>query len=328
MWYYLTDHLEGGPSEGEWMPTKYSPFLFSSGTADPPKLLRTPPDQNYLTPAVRITGLALMSISLLCSILLAFAVWYYEDQKTIKSNQPVFLYILLIGTFVMAWSILFLSFDESNVSTEEYDEPPFLDVSCTLFPWFLTLGYILIYSAMFMKLWRLNRVLQSFRSKVHVKQVLWPCIALLGVSVIILTVWTTVEPLQWERNPVDEEFPQDETYGQCASPNDIWFTVSLGVVLLVTTLLAGFMAWRTRDVDAKFSESNWIFTTIVLQVQILIVGIPVLIIVQRQSADATYLGRVLLIWTMTISTMALMFGPKLMHPLSQICRPFEQQDHP
>merc|ERR1712232_1000698 len=98
----------------------------------------------------------------------------------------------------------------------------------------------------------------------------------------------------------------------------------MGIIILVfvmvtATVLAGLMSCKTKDVDKKFSESSWIFTTIVLQFQVLIVGIPILIIVQQQSADATYMGRVLLIWTITMSTLVLMFGPKLLPILSPSC---------
>jgi len=67
------------------------------------------------------------------------------------------------------------------------------------------------------------------------------------------------------------------------------------MILLAATVLTGWMAWKTKDIDAKFSESSWIFITIVLQFQVLVVGSPILIILEQQSAEATYVGRVLLI---------------------------------
>jgi len=317
LWYDLTDILEGGPVEGEWTPTKDGPFLFADGTPTPPKLLRDIPEQNYLGSGVRITGLALMTVSLICSVAFTLMVYVYREKALIKSNQPFFLYVLLMGTFVMAFSILFLSFDESTlgVKAEEVqaaEEPGFLDVACTVFPWFLCVGYVLIYSALFMKLWRINRVLSGIRSKVEVKQVVWPAVTLLGITAIILAVWTGVDPFEWERFPVDENEPLGESYGQCTSSHSLLFVIILALVMLAATILAGFMAFKTKDVDSKFSESSWIFTTIVIQFQVLVVGIPVLVIVQKQSADATYLGRILLIWTMTMSTLVLMFGPKLL----------------
>jgi len=219
-----------------------------------------------------------------------------------------------MGIFVMAWSILFLSFDELafGASEEGQEEPRFLDVACAIFPWLVSLGYILIYGSLFMKLWRINRLLQGVRTKVDVKQVAWPFMALVGIAVIILSVWTATDRWQWERVLVDENEPQGETIGQCTSENGTAYTAALAGVMVVTTLLAGFMAYKTKDVDSRFSESSWIFTTIVLQFQVLVVGIPILIIVQQQSTDAFYLTCVLLISTLTMSTLVLMFAPKLL----------------
>ena len=184
----------------------------------------------------------------------------------------------------MALSILFLSFDESTLTASELEqEPKFLDFACAAFPWFLSLGYTTIYGALFMKLWRINRVLQArHRTRVDVKHVVWPFVTLVGVSIVILTVWTIVEPWQWERFPVDENEPLGESYGQCTSPNDLVFIIILACIMVTATVLAGLMSWKTKDIDSKFSESSWIFTTIVLQFQVLLVGIPILIIVQQQ----------------------------------------------
>jgi len=312
LWYYLTDILIDGPVDGQWITAEDGPFIFSDGTPSAPTPLRDNPNI-YLSSSVRIVGLTLMSVSLLLSAIVALLVYLYRDQQIIKRNQPFFLYVLLMGTFVMAWSMLFLSFDELafGASEEDQQEPRFLDDACAVFPWFISLGYILIYGSLFMKLWRINRLLQGVRTKVDVKQVAWPFIALVGITVIILSVWTSTDRWQWERVLVDENEPQGETIGQCTSENDTAYTAALTGVMVVTTMLAGFMAYKTKDVDSRFSESSWIFTTIVLQFQVLVVGIPILIIVRQQSPDAFYLTCVLLISTLTMSTLVLMFAPKL-----------------
>jgi len=212
----------------------------------------------------------------------------------------------------MAWSILFLSFDELalGASAEGQEEPRFLDIACAIFPWFVSLGYILMYGALFMKLWRINRLFQSARTKVYVKHVVWPFIALLGITIIILTIWTATDRWQWERVLVEDE-PHGKTIGQCTSEYDIAYISALAGIMVGTTVLAGVMAYKTKDVDKTFSESSWIFTTIVMQFQVFVVGIPILVIVQQISSNAFYLTCVLLICSLTMSTLGLMFGPKL-----------------
>jgi hypothetical protein len=315
LWHYLTDILEGGPVYGEWKMTEEGPFLFPDGTPEPPKLLRDPPDQNYLSLGARIFGLTLMSISLLLTLLVTFLVYNYQGQSIIHHNQPFFLYVILLGTAVLAFSIIFLSFDEAALSAAPEDDPPeFLDTACMTLPWFLSLGYSLIYGALFMKLWRINRVLQCSRARrksIGIKKVIWPCVLMLSASVTVLTVWTAVDPFQWKRTPIDPDEPQEESFGQCASSYEMIFICILGAVTFTPLVMSMFMAYKTKDIDSKFSESSWAFMTIVFQVQVLVVGIPILIIVKQKSKDATYMCLVMLIWTLSMSTVILMFGPKL-----------------
>ena len=311
LWYYRTDILTGGPVNGQWETTNEGPFIFPDGTASAPTLLRDNPNI-YLRSSVRITGLTLMSVSLFLSALVALLVFLSRKEKIIERNQPFFLYVLLLGTFIMALSILFMSFDEQTLGASEGDEEPrLLDVACAMFPWFVSLGYVLIYGALFMKLWRINRLFQSVRTKVYVKHVLWPFVVLLGITIIILTVWTTTDCWHWERVLVDINEPHGKTIGQCTSEYGIAYISALAGVMVGATILAGVMAYKTKDVDKTFSESSWIFTTIVMQFQVWVVGIPIIVIVRQQSTDAFYLTCVLLICSLSMSTLVLMFGPKL-----------------
>mmetsp|Transcript_5779 Transcript_5779/g.14431 ORF Transcript_5779/g.14431 Transcript_5779/m.14431 type:complete len:1212 (-) Transcript_5779:165-3800(-) len=315
LWYYLTDILEGGPVDGKWKMTDKGPFLFADGTPLPPKLLRDPPEQNYLSFGWRVAGLTLMSISIFLTVLVTCLVIYYQFESIICHNQPFFLYIILLGTALLTFSIFFLSFDEAALGLAPEDpKPEFLDTACAFFPWFLSLGVILIYGALFMKLWRINRVLQCDRARrktVGVKKVVWPVVVLLVTSVTVLATWTAIDPFHWERNPIDLSEPDGESYGQCTSPYQMVFIYILGAIMGSATVLTMIMAFKTKDIDRQFSESSWAFTTIVLQFQVLLVGIPILVIVQQQSAEATYMCRVMLIWTLSVSTVVLMFGPKL-----------------
>ena len=254
-----------------------------------------------------------MSISLFLTLLVTVLVTRYQAESIIHHNQPFFLYIMLLGTAILAFSIYFVSFDEAALGAEPGDpEPGFLDTACTAFPWFLSLGYILIYGALFMKLWRINRVLQCNRARrktIGVKKVVWPVLLMLVASIVVLTTWTVVEPYEWERAPIYEE--EGESYGQCESPHHKIFISILGLIMGTAIVLTLIMAYKTKDIDRQFSESSWAFTTIVLQTEVLLVGIPILLIVQQQSAEATYICRVMLIWTLSVSTVVLMFGPKL-----------------
>jgi hypothetical protein len=81
------------------------------------------------------------------------------------------------------------------------------------------------------------------------------------------------------------------------------------------------------------SESKWIFTLVLVQIQVsawvqgpssaqpmelslcfkkvILVGLPVVGILQTVSTDGRYVGQVLLIWTIPITTIGLIMGPKI-----------------
>ena len=94
-------------------------------------------------------------------------------------------------------------------------------------------------------------------------------------------------------------------------------------------------ACRSHFVDFRtLSESKWIFTLVCVQIQVrvarrstidhvqllfsdlftmqvFIVGSPVIVLLQDVSSDGRYIGQSLLVWTLPMSTMILIMGPKM-----------------
>jgi len=204
-------------------------------------------------------------------------------------------------------------------------------------PWVFSLGYMITYGALFSKLWRVNKVLQPVRRKIDIKQVLWPFLVLVGLTVLILGLWTGLDPLEWEREVINDV--TGESIGQCQSDTIVAFIVPLILVLLVPTLLTGYMAWCTKDVDegCKFgvvkhfadssmqiliplllffafshidSESYWIFIMVLVQCEVILFAAPMFALLRDVSTDGRYVGFVVLIWTFPMSTLGLIIGPK------------------
>ena len=143
-WFYLSDINNNGTLSTDWIPVR--PFVFANGLTTPPLLNRAVPPQNYLNNGVHTTGLALMAIAL-CSVLVGtIFLAANNSEPVIRQNQPVFLYLLMMGCALMASSIFMFSFDESFGWSVDA-----LDWTCLSLPWLVSLGYITIYSALFMK---------------------------------------------------------------------------------------------------------------------------------------------------------------------------------
>lgn len=308
--YVLTDTLtEGGAEEGVWKETNNGPFIFATGTAEPPTLLRAVPEQNYLSRGSRITGLLFMSISLATIAAAVIFVALKAKHAVVRGAQPPFLYAFCFGATTMSMSIFTLSWDESYGWNADM-----LTVACQATPWLVVLGHVIIYCSIFSKLHRINQVLQfRRRRKVNIKQVLGPFVAMIISAIIVLSVWTAIDPLTWDRQTINDF--TGETYGACQSDHSLAFLIPLACIMVLSTVLAAIMAWKTKDVQARFSESGWIFYTIFVQLQTLLVGIPVIVILTDESTNAAYLGRVLVIWTIPMTTMLLLIGPKAIQVL-------------
>ena len=90
------------------------------------------------------------------------------------------------------------------------------------------------------------------------------------------------------------------------------YIIPIVVLMLGCAIACGYFAFKTRDIaDARFAESSWMFYTFFVQLQVMLVGIPILVILDESSAEATYLGRCLLIFAMVVTTLILMVGPKI-----------------
>jgi len=265
--------------EAQWQ--EVDPFIFRDGTNLPPLLLRTTPEQNYLNVGMRAAGLALMSIALFACT--ASAVWVFVNRKhrIVRAAQPYSLYLVCLGSFITTFAILPLSYDESyGWSTEQ------LSSGCMSIPWLVSMGNIISYGALFSKvstscdsierirscltlalqLWRVNKVLQFHRTAVQVKHVAWPAIALIVAAIALLASVTAIRPLEWERVVIDTD--TGESIGRCDSDYFGSFLWPLALLIVIAMAMTGFMAWKTNDVDAALSESNWIFALIVVQIEV------------------------------------------------------------
>jgi len=290
-------------AEGEWQSDQGIDFVYAKErTSGPP--LRAPTKANYLTKGLRVFGFTLMSIAMACGV--GSAIWVFMNRKhrVLTASQPPFLYLICLGTIVQSASIFTISFDESYGWTKGQ-----LDKACMAMPWLLALGHILVYASIFTKLWRVNKVLQFTRRKVSFVQVGAPMFLLLLGAIVILVLWTVIDPLTWERDEINEI--TGENVGTCESRRAEAFAAPLLAIILLPTVMTGFMAYKTKDVDEQYTEGWWIFTLITIHLQIMFVTTPVIIILNDISTSGRYLGFLLMMWSFPMSTLCSIFIPKM-----------------
>jgi len=149
------DLLRGGDISNFITIDEYRPFVFRDGTTTAPKLLRDPTNQNYLSPALRYVGLSLMALGLLCCVVCGIWIVANWNHRIVLAAQPYNLLLLLLGAAITSSSIFFVSTDENwGFSVEQ------LDRHCMAIVWLASVGHIVTYSSLFMKVsypWQYKR---------------------------------------------------------------------------------------------------------------------------------------------------------------------------
>ena len=85
-------------------------------------------------------------------------------------------------------------------------------------------------------------------------------------TLIILVAWTAVSPIEWVREEVDDI--TGESFGRCRGEHVAEWFAPISVILIIPIALTFVMAWKTKDVDERFSETGWIFALILVQLQV------------------------------------------------------------
>jgi hypothetical protein len=107
----------------------------------------------------------------------------------------------------------------------------FLIITCN----FQSLGFAMTFSALFSKIWRLNRIYHNAsnfrRVKVRKIDVMLPFVVLMSANFAVLLAWTLVDPRVWHRTEPDVNYNSE---GYCVSFINISISDSLQGSTLVS----------------------------------------------------------------------------------------------
>lgn len=217
----------------------------------------------------------------------------------------------------MASSVIFMTFQEPS-------SQQMLDVACMTVPWLFILGFSVAFSAIFAKLRRLNMVVtQSMRmnyANVKPTAVLGPFLVLTLTNVVLLLVWTIVDPWVWTRVTVksyDAFGRNTETHGNCVSqegdgnlgPSQI-VIICLVIWNFVAVLGACYQAYLTRNMPSDFNEAYYLSLCMAMLLEGFLLGGPLLFMVGSQPT-ASFLVRAVLVVLVCLSILGPMFLPKI-----------------
>jgi len=147
-----------------------------------------------------MAGYILFTLVALFSIGFAIWVFMYKNHRIVKAAQPVFLIPICMGALVMGFSLLSMT-----ITDEKYSQRG-MDVACMSVPWLISIGFTTIFSMLYSKTRRINKIMKNARRLHRVvvlpKDVIIPFALLLTANVIILTCLTILAPLVYTRTPI------------------------------------------------------------------------------------------------------------------------------
>ncbi|CAJ1961329.1 unnamed protein product [Cylindrotheca closterium] len=290
---------------------------------------RLPPleeDMTYISDGLIHLGWALVVIQGLVSLFLFAWTCRYRETNIVKASQPLFLHMVSFGCCVLSWTIIpasvqgdyrYLQDPETRQETDLLnDQISNADFACMAAPWLFGYGFSIVFSALFAKIYRVRMIVASAvsfrRTRVHVKDVMYIMVGILGGESIILLLWSLISPLTWEREVIlgDEYGLTLISSGRCVSDYSLVFLlIFLGFNLFIL-FYALVLCYLTRTYPSEFAESRWITACVISYMQILLLAVPILAIVEGNN-NVAFFGRAAIVFLMSMSASLLVFGPKM-----------------
>lgn len=130
-------HIDGTTENGAW--NVLEEFVFYDGTTREPQPKIKVFDEHLLSRGVQVFGISMIGFSCLLTIAAATWVAIHRSKSYVRTGQPEFLYMLCFGAFLVALSLITMSFDEGSGWSEQQ-----LTRSCRAFPWLFCVGYLIV----------------------------------------------------------------------------------------------------------------------------------------------------------------------------------------
>ena len=259
------------------------------------------------TPSAIRESLLAVSVTLSAAVFaLMLALIHYRDNRVVRAGSPLFLVLICVGVIV------------SLVSVPVYAYPS--NVSCRLFPFLLTTGYVIALSALFTKSYRvllifvkhqLNSMALTDGAMLILTLVLVSCETILNV------VWLIADPLTLMTFSDTNVL----TFQACGGPHS---TAFVGVSVAFNGLIAlwgVYLALQIRHVPEAFGESKLMGAALYNLALVMAITIPLTWTASntQSSHEDLVIPSAAIIWC-SAATILLVVAPKLyyvLHPPPQ-----------
>jgi hypothetical protein len=272
-------------------------------------------EPNLIPTGIKSLGYAFVVIS--WSLAIGYTVWMYlhRNGSVINISQPEFLLFICIGALISTSTIIPLTI-EADVG----EDTAAASRSCQALPFLYSFGWVLMYSSLTAKSYRLTKIANAAgrlqRKKITAQEMYKIIIAFLVVDLAILIAWQTTDPLVYTRTKLTNNVDEDtgvvtlETVGQCGS-DSLWYFLSPIVAIHVCLMLiTNVLLWRVRNMSDRYQEQKFVGLASIYICELVLLGAPILVAV-RDSAAARYIVMAGIIFLTDTGVLSLIFVPKI-----------------
>ncbi|KJE94845.1 hypothetical protein CAOG_05416 [Capsaspora owczarzaki ATCC 30864] len=208
-------------------------------------------------PAARITMFTLAGLIVLICLIMGLMTWHFRRIRIIQSASPTYLLLILFGAVMsMLWIFLDYSDDPSTAQ-------------CTARVWMRHLGFSIMFSALFLKTYRIARVFKATVTKsspLNDRRLFYHFLQMNAVVILILIIWTVVNPPHAE-----QLISGNESYLVC---NINWWDNAMYILEVVALGGLAVVCFSVRKAPSAFNESkfialsvyNWLVVAVILQI--------------------------------------------------------------
>ncbi|GBG29246.1 Metabotropic glutamate receptor-like protein E [Hondaea fermentalgiana] len=278
--------------------------------------LTLPPDvdvhleANFITAGANGASVALAVLLILWSLGLIVFTWLKRKTRILSRAQPTILISFLMGVAISSCSLFFVGIEDVDGFSQEFQ-----NFSCMAVFWFWSIGTVLTFGALTAKLYRIYRIFHNKAlRRIHITNMhLYTALGVVvAVDVLILTVWTAVDPLTWERAVQSEDRFNNPTitYGQCTSERETIFMAILFTYTFALFIVGAVFSFMVRNTPSEFQESTHIVISLVSQVQLYCLGFLILFIFPKMNSLARFMVMTLVIFFNNLLLTLVIYVPK------------------
>jgi hypothetical protein len=239
----------------------------------------------------------------------AFVSWTMVNDKhaVVRASQTRLL-IIGLGCMLSSSAIIPITIDDTGLPDTGYDwdKQVALDgnaidlaanLGCRLSIWLYCTGFVLTYSSLGAKIWRVRVIFPSKKlRKINISNNLLICMiaTALVIDWSLIGVWPATggdQMLAFRRTV----FSRDRFENPLASAGSCYSSVSTTFILLLAAfhlsllLIGSITAYQARNVSTSFNEGKYVAVAMASNLQVLALAIPVPIIAGDNPASSTFL---------------------------------------